>query len=267
MNENALHVTDLTAGYNETPVLHQVTFSVRPGEIRVILGGSGCGKTTLLKNIIGLEKPYGGQVELLGRDIHLLDTDERNRHFQRVGVLFQNGALLGSLTVEENVALPLRLHTTLPETIITEMVRMKLGLVNLEHAVHLFPSELSGGMKKRAALARAMIMDPEVLFCDEPSAGLDPLTGAELDALILKIRQLFSMTIIVVTHELMSIRTIADKVLMLAHGGVAFDGPLLEAQESDNPDIQQFFLRKPPGPNVATGPLSDILFTKSNQSE
>ncbi|MBN2385056.1 ATP-binding cassette domain-containing protein [bacterium] len=245
MTKTVLQVDQLSAGYKNRPILHDISFAVPRGEIRVILGASGCGKTTLLKNIIGLEEPLKGSVTLLDNNVHQLVETGRYLLFQRIGVLFQNGALFGSLTIAENVALPLRMHTTVPEKLINEMVKMKLGLVQLESALHLYPAELSGGMRKRAALARAMIMDPEILFCDEPSAGLDPITGAELDDLILNIRQLFGLTIIVVTHELMSIRTIADSVLMLSEGTIIFDGPLSGLDNSSVAEIHHFMKRSP----------------------
>jgi phospholipid/cholesterol/gamma-HCH transport system ATP-binding protein len=158
-------------------------------------------------------------------------------------MLFQYGALLGSLSIHENIALPLRHHTDLPDDVINEMVRLKLELVELGHAQHKLPSELSGGMRKRAALARAMIMDPEVLFCDEPGAGLDPLTSAELDDLLMRLRDLFGMAIVVVTHELMSIERIADSAIMLVQGLPVADGPLAEVRATDHPEIRAFFGR------------------------
>ncbi|MFC1854202.1 ABC transporter ATP-binding protein [candidate division CSSED10-310 bacterium] len=261
-----LSVENLQAGYSNRIILSEVNFEVMKGEIRVILGGSGCGKTTLLKNIIGLEDPIQGTVMLLEKNIQTLDLEERNKHFHRIGVLFQNGALMGSMTIEENVALPLRLHTDIPEPVIKELVMMKLGLVRLEHALHLYPAELSGGMKKRAALARAMIMDPEILFCDEPSAGLDPLTAAELDDLILHIRDLFGVAVVVVTHELMSIKTIADKILMLSDGRVVFDGPLAAAKVSTMPEVQSFFAREPQPDKQKGQKLTDLLKNHQDQS-
>jgi phospholipid/cholesterol/gamma-HCH transport system ATP-binding protein len=209
----------------------------------VVLGGSGCGKSTLLKHCIGLLEPAAGSVRLLGEELLALDGPERERLLSRIGVLFQYGALLGSLTIAENVALPLRERTDLDEEVIAEIVRLKLALVELSHAEHLLPSELSGGMRKRAALARAMALDPEILFCDEPSAGLDPLTSAELDALLLRLRDRFGMAVVVVTHELASIEKISDRVLMLSAGKVIADGPLAEVKASAHPEIRAFFGR------------------------
>jgi phospholipid/cholesterol/gamma-HCH transport system ATP-binding protein len=240
---SAVSVRGLVARYGERTILDGVDLIVERREIRVVLGGSGCGKSTLLKSCVGLLEPAAGDVEILGQRLHELDDEARVALLRRVGVLFQYGALLGSITVGENVALPLREHTDLPEPIIAEMVQMKLAAVELSHAEHLLPSELSGGMRKRAALARALALDPDVLFCDEPSAGLDPLTSAELDELILRLRDRFGMAIVVVTHELASIRRIADKALMLASGKVIADGTLAEVQAGTHPEIRAFFGR------------------------
>ena len=203
------------AKYGERTVLDGVGMTVDRGEVHVILGGSGCGKSTLLKHVIGLLKPAGGKIELLGTDLVAVDEGERNAVLARIGMLFQGGALLNSLTIAENVALPIRERSVLPEDVVQEIVAMKLALVSLAHAAQLTPPELSGGMKKRAALARAMATDPEILFCDEPSAGLDPVTAAELDDLLLNLKQSFGMSVVVVTHELPSIENIADRVLHL----------------------------------------------------
>ncbi len=242
-----LNVHQLVARYGDRTILNGVDLQVRAGEVRVILGGSGCGKSTLLRHCIGLNDPAGGEVEILGQRLDRLDVKDRNALLERIGVLFQNGALLGSLPIGQNVALPLVEHTTLPEEVIHEMVRLKLAAVEMTHAEYLLPSELSGGMRKRAALARAIALDPELLFCDEPSAGLDPLTSAELDALILRLRDRFGMGIVVVTHELSSIETIADKVIFLSQGKVLADGTLNEVKKTDHPEIQAFFSRRAAG--------------------
>lgn len=259
MNEAVLVVQQLEAAYGPTLIFSKVSFTVNRGEIRVILGGSGCGKSTLLKNIIGLETPIAGTAEILGKRVHSLDLFERNQHFQRIGILFQNGALLGSLTIEENIALPLRTHTDLSTSIIRELVRLKLELVGLGHALKLYPSELSGGMKKRAAMARALILDPEIVFCDEPSAGLDPITAVGLDRLILRIRDLFGVAIVVVTHELLSIDAIADRILFLGQKTALFDGSVAEAKKSDIDEVRQFFLRNPDESQQQGLALSDLL--------
>ena len=243
MSETALRVEGLVARYGERTILNGVDLQVARGEIRVVLGGSGSGKSTLLKHCIGLLDPAAGTVEVLGQPLHGLEGPERVALLRRMGVLFQSGALLGSVSVRENVALPLREHTDLPESVIRELVSLKLGVVEMTHAENLLPGELSGGMKKRAGLARSMALDPDILFCDEPSAGLDPLTSAELDELILRMRDRFGMAIVVVTHELHSIERIADKALMLSSGKIVADGPLAEVKSSDHPEIRAFFQR------------------------
>jgi phospholipid/cholesterol/gamma-HCH transport system ATP-binding protein len=210
----------------------------------VILGGSGSGKSTLLKSIVGLLRPYAGTVRLLGVDQAAADEPDWERVLSRIGLLFQGGALINSITINENVALPIRERCPgLPAPVVAEMVQMKLALVGLDAAGELTPPELSGGMKKRAALARAMALDPEVLFCDEPSAGLDPVTAAALDQLILDLRDRFGMSVVVVTHELASIRTIADRITMLAGGHVVADGTLEQVQNADQPVVRAFFDR------------------------
>jgi phospholipid/cholesterol/gamma-HCH transport system ATP-binding protein len=239
----ALKVEGLVARYGERTILKGVDLEVKQGEVRVVLGGSGCGKSTLLKHCIGLLQPSEGRIEVLGRPLLGLEGDERVALLQRIGVLFQYGALLGSITIGENVALPLHEHTDLPDDVVREMVRLKLAAVELSHAEHLLPSELSGGMRKRAALARALALDPQLLFCDEPSAGLDPLTSAELDELILRLRDRFGMAMVVVTHELMSIERIADRAIMLSAGKVLADGTLAEVRATDHPEIHAFFER------------------------
>ena len=243
----AVEVRSLVARYGEKTILDGVDLTVEQGEVRVILGGSGCGKSTLLKSCLGLLEPAAGTVRLLGEDLTRLDDKGRIRLRTRMGMLFQYGALLGSMTIAENVALPLREHTDLPPSAIDELVRRNLALVDLSEAEYLLPSELSGGMRKRAALARAIALDPEVLFCDEPSAGLDPLTSAEVDDLLLRLRDRFGMAVVVVTHELLSIERIADRVTMLAAGKVLADGALADVQATQHPEVQAFFARRAAG--------------------
>lgn len=238
-----VEVKGLIARYGEQTVLHEVDFIAYPGQITVVIGGSGCGKSTLLKHSLGLLPAAGGVIRLLGQDIADANEREIKRIRSRIGVLFQNGALFTSMTVGENVAAVVRENTDLPEEIIGQMVRMKLSLVGMEAAIHKYPEELSGGMKKRAALARAMATDPEVLFCDEPSAGLDPVTASELDDLLLNMKSLLDMTMVVVTHELESIQKIADRVVMLDAGNVIAEGPLDTLLNSENEKVHGFFNR------------------------
>ncbi len=240
-------VDKLVARYGERTVLNGVDMKVRPREVRVILGGSGCGKSTLLKHIIGLATPADGTVELLGVNLVEADEPEKDAVLSRIGMLFQGGALLNALTIHENVALPIAEKTNLPREVIDEMVAMKLALVGLSHAHELTPPELSGGMKKRAALARAMAMDPAVLFADEPSAGLDPITGAALDELLISLKNQFNMSLVVVTHELASVETIADQITMLDKGHVIAEGTLDEVKASPHPMVQSFFGRQGEG--------------------
>lgn len=240
-------VDQLVARYGERTVLDGVNMKVRPSEVRVILGGSGCGKSTLLKHVIGLATPAGGTVDLLGVNLAEADEPERDAVLSRIGMLFQGGALLNSLTIHENVALPIVENTDLPRDVVDEMVAMKLALVDLSHAHELTPPELSGGMKKRAALARAMALDPEVLFADEPSAGLDPITAAALDELLLSLKSQFQMSLVVVTHELESVKTIADQVTMLDKGLVIAEGTLEEVMATPHPMVRSFFEREGEG--------------------
>ena len=243
--ENAIQVTGLVAHYGEREILKDISFFIPKGMTTVILGGSGCGKSTLLKHLIGLLKPTQGQININGKNIAVLNENELNEVRKKMGILFQGAALLNSMTIADNVALPMREHTRLEETTIQIMVRMKLDLVGLSGFEEFYPSQLSGGMKKRAGLARAIALDPELLFFDEPSAGLDPITAAGLDELILKLRNVFKMTIIVVTHELPSVFTIADYVIMLDAGEVIFSGTLDALRASVHPRIKMFLERQP----------------------
>lgn len=236
-----IEIRDLTAKYGETTVLDNISVDIYPQEITVILGVSGCGKTTMLKNMLRLYEPAGGSVRFWDQDILSLDDAAYNEVLKRTGMLFQNGALLNSITVYENISIPLEMHTNLSTEIIDRMIRVKLALVGLSEAIYKYPAELSGGMKKRAALARALALDPHILFCDEPSAGLDPVTSAALDELILDLKKQLQMTIVIVTHELGSIHRIADRIIFLDEGKILFTGNLADAMQAGIPQIDRFF--------------------------
>src|SRR5215470_14967816 len=244
----AVQVEHLVAKYEDRIILNDVNFTVPRGERFVIVGGSGCGKTTLLRHIIGLQRPASGRVLLDGDDVARADEDELRRIQRKFGVLFQSGALFGSLSLGENVALLLEEYTSLPREIIDLLVRIKLSMVKLGGFEDFLIAELSGGMKKRAALARAMALDPHILFFDEPSAGLDPITSAGLDELILQINSSLGTTIIVVTHELPSIFTIAQRVIMLdgEQKGIIAEGDPKELRDhSPDERVRAFFNREP----------------------
>ncbi len=238
-----LRVRNLRSHYGDVEVLHGVDATFSGGKITVVAGRSGCGKTTLLRNILRLINPTSGTIELFGRDISELDEDELITLRPRIGVLFQNGALLQSLTVGANIAVPLEQHTRLPADVIERIVLRKLELVELVGVERLMPSELSGGMRKRAALARTLALDPEIAFFDEPSAGLDPVTAASLDQLIVGLNRKLGITVIVVTHELNSIRRIADRMLFLDDGEAVFEGTLEEAETCEIESVRQFFIQ------------------------
>ena len=245
-DENILEVENLHSWYGSQHVLDGVTFSVRAGEIMVILGTSGCGKTTLLKNIIRLYKPGMGSIRLLGKEMTELEEENIETVLHDVGVMYQHGALLNSMTVGENVALPLEMHTSMSPELRHEIAELKLELVGLRNVYERFPKELSGGMQKRAAVARAIVMDPSIIFCDEPSAGLDPVTALGLDRLLITLNETLGMTIVVVTHELESIKRIAHRITYLDRGEVLFTGTLDEALQSDISTIHEFFLQTVP---------------------
>ncbi len=241
-------VDRLTAGYGDNIVLEDVTLEVFPGEILVIIGESGCGKSTLMKNMIGIYPPLSGEVLINGINIFTEDETEQKKLHREIGVTFQAGALFGSMNLGENVALPLEHYTDLPEKEINRIVKMKLALVNLEGYENHLPEELSGGMQKRPGLARAMALDPKVLFFDEPSAGLDHVTAAEIDILIKSINAGMGITVVVVTHELQSIFNIAHRVIMLdkeARGLIAEGDPRKLQERSEDPRVHNFFNRLP----------------------
>jgi len=234
---------DLRVNYGEREVLHGISFEVQRGETLVILGGSGSGKSTLLRSLVGLERPSGGEILVKGKDLAHAKLAEVEEVRKKMGMSFQGGALFGSMTVGENVALPLREHTALEDSTIQIMVRLKLELVGLAGFEHYVPSQLSGGMKKRAAVARAMAMDPEILFFDEPSAGLDPIIAAGIDNLILKLRKAFDITMVVVTHELASAFLIADRMVLIDKGNIVTIGTPAELKASEHPRVKQFLNR------------------------
>jgi phospholipid/cholesterol/gamma-HCH transport system ATP-binding protein len=242
--EAVVSVTDVEVELGGRTVLDGASCSISRGAITCVVGESGCGKTTLLRTILGLVTPRAGSVELLGRRLDELSEEEFRALRLRTGVLFQDGALLKSLTAFENVAMPLDHHTDLPEPIIAQMVRARLTDLSVVHAANRLPAELSGGMKKRIALARALMLEPEVLFLDEPSAGLDPVTSGRLDRLLASLRDALDATLILVTHELRSIRAIADEIVFLEHGKVAFQGSVPEAERSAHRGVQRFFSRE-----------------------
>jgi len=244
-NQQAIQVENLVTHYGSRKILNDVSLNVNKGEIMVIMGGSGSGKSTLLRHLLGLEKPTSGSIALLGKDITQMTANQLHAMRKNIGVSFQGGALFGSMTVAENIQLPLNEHTNLDKHTMQIMSQMKLEVVNLAGFENLMPSQLSGGMIKRAALARAIILDPRLLFFDEPSAGLDPVVSAELDELILKLRDAMNMTIVVVTHELDSAFKIADRITVLDRGEILMCGTVDEVRNSDNQRIYNLLHRQP----------------------
>jgi len=245
-----IEVQNLVTYYGRQRVLDDVSLNVAKGEIMVVMGGSGSGKSTLLRYMLGLHRPDSGVIRLFGNDINRLRSREWMALRRKMGVAFQGGALFNSMSVGENVCVPLREHTRLDENTMRIMSRMKLEVVNMAGFEHLMPSQLSGGMLKRAALARALIMDPGLLFFDEPSAGLDPVVAADLDKLIINIRDAMPVSIVVVTHELQSAFAIADRITVLDHGKILMTGSVEAVKNSDNPRVRGLLSRSSEAPQV-----------------
>lgn len=240
-----IETRDLSVGYGDIQVLDDVDLSIPAGRISVILGVSGSGKSTLLKTLAGLLPPLKGEVRFAGSSVDYFSEASLRFLFGKIGVLYQGGALLNSLNLYENVALPVRMQfPDMPEEIIRDMVHSALAQVDLAGSAAKYPAELSGGMKKRGALARALILDPDVVLCDEPSSGLDPITSAHLDELLLSVKETFGTTLVVVTHELRSIDRVADRVFVLNDGGLHFSGGYADLAASEDGFIKTFFLRK-----------------------
>ena len=241
---NIIEIRDLVTHYGKREILHKVSVDVREGEILVIMGGSGSGKSTLLNTLLGLVHATSGTVHVLGQELQSISDVERTKLRQKIGVAFQGGALFSSMNVLDNITLPLREHTQLDVNTMLIMARLKMQVVNLAGFEHLMPSELSGGMIKRAAFARAIVMDPRILFCDEPSAGLDPIVASAIDELILNLRDAMGMSIVVVTHELESAFRIADRICVLDKGHILMIGTVDEVRASKNERIQNLLNRR-----------------------
>ena len=265
MSDAVVEVRNLCAGYGDKIIINDVSFTVKRGTIVCLIGGSGCGKSTVIRTMIGLLTPIAGQVRVFGEDPSALDEDNRNVLLRRLGMMFQNGALLGSMTVGDNVALPFKEHTTLPDPIIRRIVETKLAMVGLPGTSGLMPAELSGGMRKRASLSRAIALDPDLLLCDEPSAGLDPVVAAGIDVTLRQLQRTLGMTMIVVTHELASIALIADWVVMLDKGVVLQQGTVEQLKNSDNPRVRDFFARKSDEEQGESASLAGALGLKTQQ--
>jgi len=242
-----IQVRDLIVGYGTDIILENISFDVLEGEIFIVLGGSGCGKSTLLKHLIGLSSPLSGQIRIDGEDISNCNEVKFKKVLRKIGVLYQSTALFGSMTIAENVSLPIKEYTDLPQKSVETLVKMKLNMVNLKGYENHLPSEISGGMRKRAGLARAMALNPKILFFDEPSAGLDPVISVELDNLIIHLNKSLGTTMVIVTHELQSIFNVAHRIIMLdkqTKGIIAEGNPMHLKDHSENPFVRNFFNRK-----------------------
>lgn len=261
-NAPSIRLDNLTVGYGGVPVVSDLNIEFPGGKLSMIVGGSGCGKSTVLKHVLQLHPPISGRILIGGHDISSMSAKQARCIRQRTGVLFQDGALLGSLKLKDNIALPLREHTRLSEDQILKIVQDRLELVGLGHALELFPNELSGGMRKRAGLARALVMDPQVLFCDEPTSGLDPIMSAELDQLLLEMMKHFDMTMVVVTHDLASMRALADHVVILGESRCLYQGTIEELEKTDDPYLRRFLDRaaeERDAPRLTLPPLDSTM--------
>jgi phospholipid/cholesterol/gamma-HCH transport system ATP-binding protein len=259
-HSDLIEVHSLNSYYNSRQVLFDIQLGIPDKHITVIMGVSGCGKTTLLRHLIGLKQTGPGQIMVDGRDLGKFNEEDMRAYRRRIGVLFQSGALFNSMTVSENIAVPLKVHTRLADETIRIMALIKLNLLGLAEFGAYMPSQLSGGMRKRAGLARALAMDPEILFVDEPSSGLDPITAAGLDRLILELRETLGMTIIVVTHELESAFRIADRLIVMDQGCILAAGSPEEIRTSQNERVQQFLRRRADTTEVSSaGYLAGIM--------
>jgi phospholipid/cholesterol/gamma-HCH transport system ATP-binding protein len=239
-----IEVKNLVAGYGGNVVLQDISLHVEPRQIMVIMGQSGCGKSTFLKNLVGLQRPMSGSVMVDGRNIAEMSHPQYREFTRSMGVLFQSGGLFNSMTVGENVAFPLHEHTELVDPVIEIVVKLKLQQVGLPGVENLMPSELSGGMKKRAGLARALALDPTILFLDEPTTGLDPIIGAGIDNLILRLRRIYKATMVVVAHDIASSMRIADRIAIFRENTIIEVGSPEEIRESEDPYVQQFINRE-----------------------
>ncbi len=245
--ETQVHVDRLSVAFGEKVVLDEISFDVHSGEIVVFMGRSGCGKTSLLKSLIGLIRPERGKINVLGHDLIAMDEDAIDEFRERIGMLFQFGALINSLTVGENILLPLHRRCRIDDDTARSVAQLKLAMVGLPDVFDLYPSQLSGGMRKRAGFARALILDPEILFFDEPTSGLDPNTSADMDLLILNLREVLQTTMVIVTHDLESAFAVADRIIMLHEGRIVAAGSPDELRRNDDPAVQDFVERRGTG--------------------